>query len=317
MSQPYVYFLMNKTTGLKYIGAKYAKNADHRTFWKNYFTSSKHVKKLIDLFGKDDFKFKILKVFPSAYEALKYENNLNKLAFYRNDYLNIHFNFIGNHTEDEFTLAMNRQRKIASFFGKLSVLMKTGIHGLTEEEKLVRSSKGGLAAAIINRKLSRGLFCPELRKKNHEILKEKQVSAYYDPILKLKISSMGGKSSIFSKAYHEKHGLSEEDRIRAQSDRGKIGGAKNKGFKWYNDGTSDFKYTPSNQEKLSFDKFLQDNPHLKAGRLSVTIKRIWVNDGIRNMMIPENMFDQNKHTIGRLGNRSKNNGHKNKTYNPD
>lgn len=57
MGIPYVYIIKNKTTGLKYVGVKYAKNADPEKFWVTYFTSSKHVKKLINMFGKEDFVF--------------------------------------------------------------------------------------------------------------------------------------------------------------------------------------------------------------------------------------------------------------------
>ena len=57
---PYVYFIINKTTGLKYIGSKYSKNCDSRDFWITYFTSSRSVKYLIKKYGKKDFDFKIL-----------------------------------------------------------------------------------------------------------------------------------------------------------------------------------------------------------------------------------------------------------------
>ena len=36
MYKPYVYFLENKTTGMKYIGAKYAKNSDERILYHSF-----------------------------------------------------------------------------------------------------------------------------------------------------------------------------------------------------------------------------------------------------------------------------------------
>lgn len=50
-----------------------------------------------------------------------------------------------------------------------------------------------------------------------------------------------------------------------QSERGKKGGVKNKGFKWCNDGTSTFKYTAAQQEQESFEDFLQ-RTGMKKGR---------------------------------------------------
>ena len=41
-----------------------------------------------------------------------------------------------------------------------------------------------------------------------------------------------------------------------QSERGKKGGVKNKGARWYNDGTTLFKYTAAQQEVESFDDFI-------------------------------------------------------------
>jgi hypothetical protein len=91
---PYVYLLKNKTTGMKYIGAKYAKNADPDTFWITYFTSSKRVKYLISAFGVNDFSYKIIKKFNTQSEAMQLESKLIKLALTKNDYLNLHCNFM-------------------------------------------------------------------------------------------------------------------------------------------------------------------------------------------------------------------------------
>lgn len=303
MYKPYVYFLENKTTGMKYIGAKYAKNSDPSLFWKTYFTTSKHVKKLLDIFGKDDFKFKILKTFNSAYLALQYEYSLTKFAVYRSDYLNLHSTFLGNLSETQYFEIIDKQKKIASFYGNLSKILKVGIHGFSVDEKLEVCSKGGISASKINKELGRAIFDPDVRKRQHETLSKLQVSAYYDPNLRKEICSKGGKHGKFSKYYYEKNGLTENDRIEAQRSRGKRGGPKNKGFMWYNNGVKSIKVGKRQQLMENFEDYLIEN-NLVKGRLlpvkSTLSNKICINDGIKNFYIYENEFDSSIHIKGRL-----------------
>ena len=79
-----------------------------------------------------------------------------------------------------------------------------------------------------------------------------------------------------------------------QRELGKKGGAKNKGYKWYSDGNDNFKYTTKEQEELSFEDFLKQNPNYKSGRLKREFKerpkakgKRTMTDGIRNVMLPE------------------------------
>lgn len=312
----YVYLVKNKTTGLKYIGAKYAKNSDPRLFWIQYFTSSKKVKALIDMFGKDDFKYKILKTFTTRFECLSYENNLNRIAFYRDDYLNIHYNFIGESTtEDSFNLSILKQKKAASITAKFQYLNKSGFFGFDEEKRKEISKKAGLIAGQINKQLGRAIFDPEVRKRQHQTLKRNQKGAFYDPILKKEICKKGGQKGMFSKSWYEKNGKSENDRIEAQRRRGKKGGKGNKGFKWYNDGIHMYKYTKKQDEECPFEQFILLNPQYKSGTLLKCKNRIWINDGEKNYFLYEKDIDLQKHTKGRLGDRSKFNGHKNKKSN--
>ena len=51
-----------------------------------------------------------------------------------------------------------------------------------------------------------------------------------------------------------------------QSERGKRGGPKNKGFVWVTDGTCSIKYTKKLQQSLSVDAFLQKNKTYRRGR---------------------------------------------------
>jgi len=286
---PYVYFLKNKTTGLKYIGAKYSKGCDPINFWVNYFTSSNLVHKLIETYGSEDFECKILKTFNDEHDALKYERNLVEIASNRSGYLNLHHNFVIDDKTEHF-LNKEMMRKMASFYGKIQAKEKIGLHKLSKEQKLKASSDGGKAAAIVNKERGTGIFDEEVRNRQHITLKEKQVSAYYDPELRFDISSKGGKVGAFSKTYYENNKMTEEDRIEAQRERGKKGGPKNKGFIWYNDGIKDYKYTKTQQDNLSFDEFIKLNIIFVKGSLNRTgIKKY--NDGIKNFLYTQKERD--------------------------
>jgi len=264
MNIPYVYFLKNKSTNLKYVGVRYSKNCHYTDFWVKYFTSSKLVKNLIVIYGKEDFEFKILKTFNSTFEALKYENSLTIIAAKRKDYLNIHPGFITQ--EKDFIINQEKMKIIHSLTGKLTFAKKLGFHKYTKEEKLEISKKGGLKSSENNLEKKTGLWSKDSQKKSQKTLKEEQLSAYYDPLLKDKICLKGGLNGIFSKNYYEKNNLSEEDRINKQRERGKKGGPKNKGFFWYTDNIKSFKYTKKQQEIKSFDVFLTENQNFKKGR---------------------------------------------------
>jgi hypothetical protein len=186
----------------------------------------------------------------------------------------------------------------------LCIYNKTGIHGRSAEQRIADAKKAACQGNKINRELEKAIYNPEVRKRQHVTLREKQVSAYYDPVLRQNICSKGGKNGPFSKVYYEKQGLTEEDRIEAQRQRGKKGGPRNRGFKWYNDGKKYYKYTVAQQEKISFDQFIKTNSFSK-GKLPNNIDKIWVNDGNKNYMIPRNEFDGTNYQIGRLGDKKK------------
>lgn len=262
----YVYFIKNKTTGLKYIGVKYSKGCDSKLFWITYFTSSKSIKLLIELFGKEDFLIKILKEFDNKYDALKYEQKLLDLATKKEDYLNMHNNFLGSLNEEQLEENRKKQKISASIAGLLCIKNKTGIFSLSKEEKLKSCSDGGKIAAKVNKLLNQAIFNEDIRKKQHQSLKDKQISAFYNPSTRHEISKKGGLNGRFSKEYFKKNNLPEGQRIEEQRKRGKVGGAKNTGFIWYNDLQKSYKYTKKQQSELSFEDFLKQNSHFKKGR---------------------------------------------------
>lgn len=70
---PYTYKIIFKPTGQYYYGVRWAKGCNPNDLWVKYFTSSKHIKKLIKEYGKDVFLFKVTKTFINKEEAGKWE----------------------------------------------------------------------------------------------------------------------------------------------------------------------------------------------------------------------------------------------------
>jgi hypothetical protein len=84
-----------------------------------------------------------------------------------------------------------------------------------------------------------------------------------------------------------------------QSELGKRGGPKNKGFLWYNDGAKTYKYTKKQQDQISFDEFLVANPEFSSGRLEREFKerpkakgKRTLTNGVANVMILEKDIDE-------------------------
>jgi general stress protein YciG len=87
-SIPFTYRVKNKTTGKFYYGVRYAKNCSPKDLWTIYFTSSKKVKNLIELYGIDDFEIEICKTFETSDEAIKWEQEFNSKILNDPNYLN-------------------------------------------------------------------------------------------------------------------------------------------------------------------------------------------------------------------------------------
>ena len=298
----YVYIVKNKSTKMFYIGVKYAKNAHPGQLWVTYFTSSNRVRNLIKKFGEDDFTYRILAKFDSKYSALEFERNAISKYIKHPRCLNQHTNCTGD--EDSFNAEQKAARHRGKVSGQLSKNLGTGIFGMSTSRKREVCSKAGELSAKINRKLGRGIFDPEVRKRQHETLKRSQKSAYYDPILRSEITSKGGKSGTFSEKYRELHGITFEEHVEAQRERGKRGGPKNRGFKWYTDGKDVFKYTKKEQEECPFEEFLSKNTQFRPGCGSILHKpsasRILVNDGKRNFRVDHQESTNGKYKIGGL-----------------
>lgn len=71
---------------------------------------------------------------------------------------------------------------------------------------------------------------------------------------RLKYSSLGGKASPAFKS------------SKIQSELGKRGGPKNKGFVWLTDGKNSIKYSKKLQNEKTVEEFIKENPSFRIGR---------------------------------------------------
>ena len=136
---PYIYWLKNKTTGLKYIGVQYGKRCHPNNFWVTYFTSSTGVKSLIKLYGKEDFIFKILHRFENSNQAIEKEHKYLKIAVKRKDYIN-------RYVHKAPSPLINSKRGIIG--GNIQRKLGLGIHKQSHEERLEILARAHLSQEI-------------------------------------------------------------------------------------------------------------------------------------------------------------------------
>lgn len=223
---PYVYIIQHKITKFKYIGVRYAKGCNPCDLWVSYFTSSSLVKKLIEAFGEDDFKIRILHRYPGdPKSAILREARYFEFIKTRNDYLNITYS------------SGCQDLRIASKGGKVGGAIvyakKIGIFRSEDDRKIWASAAGKVGGAR-QRDLKLGIhgLTPEQRKLNSS--KAGKVGGFTNPVL--------------------------------QRELGKRGGPKNKGFVWLTDGVTTIKYSPKMQKEKTTEEFLKENSSYYRGR---------------------------------------------------
>ena len=90
----YTYYIRSKITGQYYYGFRYKniklKRKPEEDFWIKYFTSSKEVKKLINLYGIDSFEFSIIMTDSDYAKCYGYEQSLIQQHMGNELCLNIH-----------------------------------------------------------------------------------------------------------------------------------------------------------------------------------------------------------------------------------
>lgn len=189
-----------------------------------------------------------------------------------------------------------------------------GIFALTDEQR----SENGRKGASTCKEKGVGLFGISFEERSEV---SKRTIANMDPEVRREICSAGGKAggAMGVKNKSGVHALSAEERSangkkgndkqkelgigfyskETQSELGKRGGPKNKGFIWYNDGVKTYKYTKKQQDQISFDEFLVANPEFSSGRLEREFKerpkakgKKTLTNGITNIMLLEKEIDK-------------------------
>ena len=91
MTVPFTYLLKHIPTGKFYYGCRFAEGCNPADFWKDYKTSSKYVKQLVEEYGKDSFSFEIRKVFNDKISCRIWETKVLKRmkVIDREDFLNM------------------------------------------------------------------------------------------------------------------------------------------------------------------------------------------------------------------------------------
>ena len=147
--------------------------------------------------------------------------------------------------EDHFKIHYSNWKRYGNYedLYAAKLLSKNSLDLTNEEKKLICSKAGSIG----------GKKQVENKIGIHSQTKEER----------LKCASDGGKAGLFSINWYIKNGYTEkqavEQRIKDQSNRGKIGGHGNKGFIWINDGKNSFKYTKEQQKNKSVSEYLKEN----------------------------------------------------------
>lgn len=73
---PFTYYLYHPETKMHYYGVRYKRGCEVSDIWTTYFTSSKKVKALIEVYGKDSFEVEVRKTFDSVSAARRWETKV-------------------------------------------------------------------------------------------------------------------------------------------------------------------------------------------------------------------------------------------------
>ena len=74
---PYTYLLYCKPIKKYYYGVRYSKKCNPKDLWQSYFSSSRIIHYLIEVYGKDAFYYEVRKIFPGdPNAALKWEQKV-------------------------------------------------------------------------------------------------------------------------------------------------------------------------------------------------------------------------------------------------
>lgn len=221
-----VYETRNLVNGKIYVGVHKTPTPDA---FDGYFGTNKLLHRAIKKYGKASFSRKTLYEFNSPEEAYEKEKDIVDESFIsREDTYNLSPGGIGN-----------------SLLGKQVTELGIGIHALTFEERSA-FSKQRIANTPIHvlKELS-----SSAGKVGGKKCKETKAGIFGLSIEERKANAIKGNQALKAKG----SGFFSSE---VQRELGKKGGKKNKGFRWYNDGTTEYKYQVSQQNNMPFEEFI-------------------------------------------------------------
>lgn len=263
-----IYYTVYKTTNLIndkiYIGVHKTKNPND-----DYLGSNEILKSDIQQYGKNNFKKEILFVFDNEEHMWNKERELvNEEFISRDDTYNIGLGGMGWTGLGRY-IVENKVGILSDDYlnNKKSEVSKRVLSNRTPEDRYKMASTGGKKGSETQMKNKSGIFGKTKEERSEH-------GKYANS--KLKEKGLGFYSS------------------KTQSELGKRGGPKNKGFRWYNDGSKDYKYTAKQQAELSFEEFLSENPEYRPDRLKREYKpreksrgKRTLTNGVKNIMLFE------------------------------
>jgi hypothetical protein len=262
-----IYYTVYKTTNQIndkiYIGVHKTDNPND-----SYLGSNRILKDAVKKYGQENFTKEVLFVFDNEESMWAKEKEL------------VNEDFVSR--KDTYNIGQGGEGWTG--LGQYVVNNKVGICGLTFEQRSETSKK------TIRE------MCPDKR--------QKMCSNGGKIGGRVGVNNKTGIHNL-SKEQRSINGKKANDRLRelgkgffskeTQSELGKRGGPKNKGFRWYNDGEKDYKYTKKQQDHLSFEDFLHQNPQYTQDRLKRDFKerpkskgKRTLTNGIQNIMLLEN-----------------------------
>lgn len=135
--------------------------------------------------------------------------------------------------------------------------------GNHKEGRRAAARAGGIAGGRASKRMGKGIhrsndelrksWCSAGGKAGQKTQREKQISCFHNPDQHRLVASMGGKVGAFTMS-------------SVQSENGRRGGSKNKGFIWLTDGQKQIKYTAKMQSEMGISEYLALNPSLRRGR---------------------------------------------------
>jgi len=240
-------FIVYRTTNIInnkiYIGVH--NNGDNEEF-DGYLGSGLMISKAIKKYGKENFIRETLGKFTTIEEAFECEEKIVTEEFVlRNDTYNLSSGGKGNSGLGDYVVSKQIGIHSPEYTVEMrSKVSKDNLDNMDKEKRYNMCKSGGLIGGKKSVENKSGIFSDdyttEMRQKVTKLIIEKQ-------------RELG--INRFSSSY--------------QSEMGKRGGPKNKGFIWYNDGNKSYKYTIRQQAELSIDEFMAQNPIYKLGRSEI------------------------------------------------